>query len=96
MLFEPIRQVGKSLDGMIVNDGLTRCFPDMLLWVEVRRGSRKANQLQTGIRLQEIPDGLSRVPRCTIPQEYNGHIWDRFSISVLQAHPVMWSTSSVG
>lgn len=74
MLLEPISQVRKSPHRVVMADCSARCFPDVLLRVQVRSGDRESDELQARIRLQDITYRLTGVPRCAVPQENDRYI----------------------
>jgi hypothetical protein len=67
-----ISQQVKFGDGMIVTNGLSRGFPDMLLRIEFGRGWRQPKDLKPRVVVQERLNKLAAMPRGTIPQEQDG------------------------
>ena len=59
---------------MIVTDGTSGGFPDMLLGIEVRRGHREEHDFQTGIGRQELTERLTTMPGRAVPQKQNGAV----------------------
>lgn len=57
---------------MIVTDGLSCCFPDMLLRIEIGRGGGQPEDLKPGVVVQEGLDHLAAMPRGAVPQEQDG------------------------
>ena len=58
-----------------MGNGAACGLPNMLLRVEIRSGSRKPNDLQTRVGIQDILDWLTSVPRCPVPQKHDGNTW---------------------
>ena len=76
-MFEPVGHLWQTRHGMVVTDGTTDGFPDVLLWVELRSGDREVDDLQARVRLQHVANGATAVPGCPIPQEEDRSAGDR-------------------
>lgn len=57
---------------MVVADGMTSRFPDMLLWIELRASGWEVEQVQTRMLGKEGTDSLATMPSCTVKKEEYG------------------------
>lgn len=72
MVLEVVGQLLQVAVVMIVADGGARCFPDLLLWVEVWRRRGQIEDLEAWMRLQQLADGVASMPGCSVPEEQDG------------------------
>src|SRR5258705_13023522 len=72
MVFKMLGEFVEFVDDMIVRDMLSGLFPDMFLWVEVRRSRREIENLHVGMRCQKGLNGWALMPRRSVPEQQDG------------------------
>jgi hypothetical protein len=72
MLLEFVDQLRQAGCDVIMTHGASDGFPDVLRRVEIRSSHGKVHKLQSRVSLQNIPYGLSSVPRGAILEKPNG------------------------